>query len=449
MQTLADAIQFADPQKVVDCLITLKANALPGNEWLNNHNHYKIRATNKLYGVHRAALTPPNPNDLKDYISASTLIHCLDGWSYLSQAMSSYLEGEDAGSLHLAYYAELRAVLSFLACQGIGVFDAEHYYLHNDGRCIKFNRTGDFNHPTRSGTHRISWSIMSSWSAHPGNAFYLLNNIKVKNISLSDWLDVFLGQPATVALSSTAMVGKLFRIWCMDITKLEQDRNVRNFSSYRPQRISPYHLVDFSDRLRSVWNLNQLLEPSGPSSKFTMLDILILKEVLVMAFRDILSSAGDPYDKRIKDTCNALGVSDDSVISALQTENDIHEIFREGSLEAINEQDQIFPISVICRALLMLRIASMASDDVRNQAGIVKNDLAFWLSEIMNTNGLGDFASTAEISDLWQDKKDAIAEIGVLLSGAPVTMTGANRSNGFEIWQLKKMQSAGLWGLGF
>src|SRR6476661_7745516 len=54
-------------------------------------------------------------SQLAEYVAASAILHCSDGWGYLGRAMGAQLQGDIGTSRHLAYYAELRAAMSLLA----------------------------------------------------------------------------------------------------------------------------------------------------------------------------------------------------------------------------------------------------------------------------------------------------------------------------------------------
>jgi len=71
-----------------------------------------------------AAGTIQSPTQLSEYIAASCLLHCSDGWSYLGRAISALLRGDPHRARHLAYYAELRAATALLAKVGVSSIDS-------------------------------------------------------------------------------------------------------------------------------------------------------------------------------------------------------------------------------------------------------------------------------------------------------------------------------------
>jgi hypothetical protein len=446
MNTLNDAIANADQQKIIDTLTALKFSDFPHRRWLSGANHYQLNAAGKLRAVNRVTMINPQSADLTQYISISTLIHNLDGWTYLGESIGAYLDGNNAGALHLAYYAELRGALSFLACQGIGIFESKHYYVDCNGQCYKFNKDGNFKSNVGSGTHQITWSILEEWARQNSNIEYFTKNIFVKGISIYDWLSEFLGNPASIAMAATGIIQQLLSTWCMDIQELTKDRNARNFCSYSPQKIMPPANHAFDMKLRDIIDLTKLLEPSGPTEKYKLLDSYILKSVLILGYQQVLGSPGD-FDARIQNTCANLGVTDIELLGLLRGENRLHKVFIEGKGPALNTSDQVFPFPIICRALLTSRIATMACFHLIKNTGINKTDLEFWIGEIMESDGLGDFASIGDLADLWIDKKEAIDEIGKLFAISPnAGILEANLYNAFDLWQLRKIQSSCFWG---
>src|SRR5207249_5741525 len=65
--------------------------------------------------------SPQEANELATFLAIGTCSHALDGWRYLSQAAFALLNGARRTSIHLAYYAELRAARSILGSSGIGI----------------------------------------------------------------------------------------------------------------------------------------------------------------------------------------------------------------------------------------------------------------------------------------------------------------------------------------
>jgi len=92
------------------------------SKWLGVTNRYSKDTIAKIKSD-ASAKKIREPQQLSQYISASCLLHCSDGWSYLGKAILSILRGDPHRARHLAYYAELRAAVALLATEGIGIFN--------------------------------------------------------------------------------------------------------------------------------------------------------------------------------------------------------------------------------------------------------------------------------------------------------------------------------------
>ena len=71
---------------------------------------------------------------IRQLVAAAGPTHCYDGWAYLARAADCLLTGDARAALHLAYYAELRAAASLLACSGVGVFADHHVIVDENGQ---------------------------------------------------------------------------------------------------------------------------------------------------------------------------------------------------------------------------------------------------------------------------------------------------------------------------
>src|ERR1700685_1183046 len=89
-------------------------------KWVGTTNRYSLDTVGKISSDSSAGGKIRNPRHLSQYIAASCILHCSDGWSYLGKAIMSLLRGDPHRCRHLAYYAELRAVMSLVATEGIG-----------------------------------------------------------------------------------------------------------------------------------------------------------------------------------------------------------------------------------------------------------------------------------------------------------------------------------------
>src|SRR5262249_16005771 len=97
------------------------------SRWLGPRNRYASDVVSKIKEDN--ANNSLNAKQLAQYIAASGFLHLVDGWSYLGRSVQSLLRGDPHRAIHLAYYGELRAAMSILATEGIGVFNRNHFVV--------------------------------------------------------------------------------------------------------------------------------------------------------------------------------------------------------------------------------------------------------------------------------------------------------------------------------
>src|SRR5262245_10006015 len=105
-------LRRSSPGEVQDSLTSIRRYIRNGR-WLGTNNRYRINSVPKLDAD--TASGTINCLHLRQYIAASSFVHCTDGWSFLGRAIDAHSNGDSGAALHLAYYAELRAAMCFLA----------------------------------------------------------------------------------------------------------------------------------------------------------------------------------------------------------------------------------------------------------------------------------------------------------------------------------------------
>src|SRR4051794_8825593 len=110
------AAAAASSQIVRDAAIDLRAHHLSVGQWLASNNRYANNTIARIWADITAGRAP-RAVELKRYIAASVFVHCFDGWAFASDAIGALVEGDVGCAIHLAYYAELRAVIAFLASE--------------------------------------------------------------------------------------------------------------------------------------------------------------------------------------------------------------------------------------------------------------------------------------------------------------------------------------------
>ena len=111
--------------------------------------------------------------------------------------------------------------------------------------------------------------------------------------------------------------------------------------------------------------------------------------------------------------------------------------------------------SAVCRhrrAILLLRLASAACDDLWRKSGIGKSDTKFWWDRVGGDTGLWEPGQPPDqIADLWADIHDSLAEIDTWLADSASSVKcayEARRSLSRELAHLRDFQRVGLWAIG-
>jgi hypothetical protein len=161
-------------------------------------------------------------DELAQYLALSTATHALDGWRYISQAALSLLSGSKTQSVHLAYYAELRAALAILASSGVGILNAKHFAMSANKDVAWFGGIK---------THDATWSAIKHWARQPGHGLEILRCFSSLGLTGEDWAEAC-GATSTATLQDIAEYW--VSDWTVDLSTLSRDRRLRNEASYRP-----------------------------------------------------------------------------------------------------------------------------------------------------------------------------------------------------------------------
>ena len=174
------AVRVASRQALLSNFISASTHLQHGR-WIDVSNRYRADATKKLRDDARSG-RPVDDADLGEYIAASAPLHCADGWSFLGRALVCHSRGDGDAARHLAYYAELRAAVSLLASEGIGIFNDQHYLIDNSGHCQRLYGPG---------THEIAWQTLDFWGSLAQSTTLLAAVLSSAGLPLSDCLDDF------------------------------------------------------------------------------------------------------------------------------------------------------------------------------------------------------------------------------------------------------------------
>lgn len=363
------------------------------NRWLSQQNPYRQDTISALRNHNIQAF------ELSEYIACSAPLHLTDGWNYLARAFDSALRGDHSSAHHLAYYAELRAAMSLLATEGIGVFDRKH---------IAFDAEMQPTELERRPTHQATWELLNAWSHKTGSASKLLDTISLDPHSLSQWLKLV----GVHAPAQDLVAREWLQAWSIDLEIFSDDRSQRNEMSYRPTRIhetktqSVYPLRERSEPLFNSWDE---LQPTIVGV-MAALDISLLRKAIELAIKKKLCNH-PTFDKAWTSLQSVMPPHSHEALKSPRPSATA--IFREAKKtnpragsKKTNPRAGSAPI--LARGLLMLRLASASTAALLKAAEISRSDIEFWWSPLGTDLGLWDNPSDiALFSDLWADVEAA------------------------------------------
>jgi len=425
-------IRRASRSAIQDYFISLPANRR-NRTWLSKTNRYRRFCITRY-----AADTKMNPSAVRDkdllaYVGSSAPCHAIDGWSFLARAVDSAMRGDTYSAVHFGYYAELRAAMSLLGAEGIGIFDNKHSIVTRGGKVSLFPRKGDVT--ANPSTHAAVWPILQHW-ASLSRAVDLIDDLIAPNgIPFSSWLSTAGGIHSVRALAK-----KWFSSWGLDLEVFDADHDRRNMVSYRPsefRKASP----DADSATRFVEDLWSLFEP-GTANRFPILENLLLRKAW-----DQLH-CGKPQEQRLKQ----LGLTGD--------EMDKWTHFLDCSdyplpLSLAEQQsaveDPMCHLQVISRAALLLFVATASARSLLTQAEFTSETLAFWWKrhgEERAIWGLGQ--SPEDLFSVWADidnQRQASANWRSAKGQSAISLRDWRRDNPGITDDFGSVELIGIWGL--
>ncbi|KAF0106436.1 MAG: hypothetical protein FD146_2607 [Anaerolineaceae bacterium] len=429
-----NAINKASRKAVSD--IFQKTNDLKNGRWLSLANSYMIDTTNQIQRDIKA--NSVNDADLGSYISVSAPLHCVDGWTYLSRAVNSLFQGDFNTARHLGYYAELRAAISILATEGIGILGQDHFVIDDKEKCWQVHG--------RNGTHKIIWPVFEYWAQQPCAAKLLGSIITPYGINLGDWHSVF-----SSGSTFPAIANMWLRCWGLDLQQLNTDHETRNEVSYRPFRIlstPPIIPIEISTFIREFW---KLFSPSG-ISKFDEIDRYLLNKSLQVAHSALKD--GRTYEERIGSVISAIfRDKEESVLQSynqfLSSNKNTLVLLEANSTDASNHPRQVYQL--LSRACLLLRIATGANADLILSAGISNSGFDFWWKKLGLDAGILDPDNeTTSPDELWSDIETSITEVGLwetIVRDPSIYKMHTDNHNAKYFWTLSGTERIAMWGL--
>lgn len=329
--------------------------------------------------------------DLIEMVAVSGPLHCCDGWSYLARALNALLSGDAHASRHLAYYAELRAALSILASDGVGIFDGRNFVIDANGGI----------HPLAvRGTHDIAWAALKDWANQPQSFERIATAIDVVGVSLLDGLQAFFPSSTGSSLGSA-----LIEAWGYDLMAGVGDRTRRNYSSYVATDLDKITTIPSED-LEFVDQLWRSFEPGSWQLERFLLRHLLNLEVAATAASP-LSARRPSYDQMDPRLQSAISFE---FLAGAESAQEHPLLSRAADLTTPD------PKAMLARSALLLRIATGMARANLLRAGVNGfNDLESWWSSVGLERGFWTTASEpTQMDELWlpiQEALDAAANV--------------------------------------
>ncbi len=371
------------------------------DRWLSGQNRYKEDCIKKLkIDCDTQTGVRVNSRDLSQYIAGSAPLHCVDGWNFLGKAIVSHALGDIASSKHFAYYAELRAVISLLASEGIGVFDRKHFEID------ALNSTkGPINGRV---THYFADEAFNEWSNSQKSGNLLGEIIRPMGISLNEWFNrIQSGSPM-------AWIGQNWlNQWGYDLSLLAKDQDARNEASYRPQGFNLKKINNLPKNIALIENFWRMFTPTKNHS--FQLDIFLLRRSLREYYKGLGKSRLPINDIRaVLSNLAFTNVEQQNLLPLLMANpnsNDPMLLTESKPPKGSSFYDTGYHIQMICRAALLLRIATGASTKLFEETLIDKDDIEFWWRTIGENHGLWQPTQTDPLLSMWTDVEAALSNI--------------------------------------
>ena len=402
--------------------------------WLSGCNPYRENGSEQINKEHKNGLSPDH-KQLAEYVAASAIVHCFDGWSYLGRALEAEMAGDPDAARHLGYYAELRAAMSVLAGDGIGVFQNRHIIVTEKQKCVFLNNYGT--------THLFAWEALKAWANSQTEHDTLFQVIRPGGLPLREWLEQF-------STGSKFIASEWPQQWGFDLSRLTKDREARNLASYRPTAFTSPGPRPIGDTMKAILRFWEICDP-GVAGGFPVLDLHLLRHSLALVSEGIRDDpqAKNLYENQLISMLNALdpkGLSPNQWNEFLKYENlqDTHQIIRDA--DAQNDLYHLeYSKQVLARATLLLRVATGSSADLLKEVGsTVRESLEFWWSSAAVRRRLWPEADTpSSFTDLWQD----IDEVLSLSDEWPQDCHALWSNHAQEAAILATTERAFLWGL--
>jgi hypothetical protein len=369
-----------------------------GQKWLRKKNRYRVSCTATL--KKDIAASTVDDTDLREYVAASGPCHVIDSWALLARAVDAGLRGDSYSATHFAYYAELRAAVALLACEGVGVLDRRHPIVLPTGltdynlRAERWDRsTQRFGGPQFVGTHAVVWPALQHWSTLNRAGDLLEEVVSPEGIPISEWLRAC-GAP----VPAREIGRRWLRVWGLDLSVIDDDHNARNLASYRPSEFRRPAQLEVSQIVEFVEDLWGLFEP-GTQRRFPNVERFLLRRTLrstrvAAPSARVLESLG-LNATMAGEWAEFLGRADDPKPFVFAEQ--------QGKIDGPHCH-----LNVISRAALLLFLATYVARRLLFNASYAHDTIAFWWEQHGVARGLWEDIRQTDLFDLWSDIQSSL-----------------------------------------
>lgn len=433
-------VKAASRQAITDHFSELVTSGSVGC-WVDGNNRYRENASQVFDDDCDQSTATVYSRELASYVAASSPTHLIDGWSFYSRAVEALLRGDNAIAIHLGYYAELRAAMSILASEGIGVFNFKHPVIlsaHKFGlipEIESWNKNQSKYVPKKLfGTHKIVWPLLKYWSSTQ-TAAQLINKIVCpEGAELSEWLKALGLQSPSAAIAENC-----FSQWGVDLVNLNEDHKIRNAASYRPSHLRTLadpSVVSVLDFVCESW---KAFQPDS-NGRFPVIEGQLLKHSLRISGSTLVDPTKLEDELRLPTQkaaiyAESLSSSDASLLISLST----------------TEPDMTsprYPLEVLARASLLLFIATGSVREHLFEAGFT--DLSFFSDRLVCTRFCCDIRNIPDdYTELWGDIDVSVEATDTWAKnyGKTGSLSEWRMSSPVEANQLPCFELAAIWGL--
>jgi hypothetical protein len=207
--------------------------------------------------------------------------------------------------------------------------------------------------------------------------------------------------------------------WGLDIARLAHDREARNLSSYRPTGFIAAPSAPVGETLKVIIAIWLSCEPTVDGA-FAALDRQLLRASLREAFKVTYTMSPNRakrrFSLRVQSVLHFLKprpVAGIDLENFLTDGNSQPDSIVEIAAKTDSPDSPVHSLQVICRSLLLLRIASGTSSClVRTLPTSSRNDLGFWVSQVGEDRALWTPGNMpGSLYDLWKDSEEALRAV--------------------------------------